>query len=78
MKNKKLNMEIDVSFVGKTSNLVKSLEADVSKVDLSSKLLKGTEQDIKKAFKEIYSDLDKMSTTLSKRGLNTKQYTPSL
>jgi len=77
MKNKKLqaSMEIDVSFVGKTADLVKSLEADVSKVDLSSKLLKGTEQNVKRAFKEIYSDLDKMAGTLSKRGLNTKQYT---
>ena len=77
MKNKKFqaSMEIDVSFVGKTAELVKSLEADVSKVDLSSKLLKGTEQSVKRAFKEIYSDLDKMSTGLSKKGLNTKQYT---
>lgn len=77
MKNKKLqaSMEIDVSFVGKTADLVKSLEADVSKVDLSSKLLKGTEQNVKRAFKEIYSDLDKMSSSIGKKGLNTKQYT---
>jgi TP901 family phage tail tape measure protein len=77
MKNKKFqaSMEIDVSFVGKTAELVKSLEADVSKVDLSSKLLKGTEQSVKRAFKEIYTDLDKMSSAIGKKGLNTKQYT---
>lgn len=77
MANKKVQaqMQIDVSFVGNTTKLVKELQSSFKNLDLSSNLTKQFESGVNKGFKDLISNLDKMSEGLSKKGLSTKQYT---
>ena len=77
MANNKINaqMQIDVSFVGKTTELVKSLQKDIKSLDFGSTLLKDFESNLKKGFKETLGNLDKLSEGLGKGGLSPKQYT---
>ena len=76
MNNKKIQaqMQIDVSFVGKTTNLVKDLQSGIKSLDLSSALTKNIGSNLNKSFKDIYANLDRMSEGLSKKGLSPKQY----
>jgi TP901 family phage tail tape measure protein len=77
MNNKKVQaqMQIDVSFIGNTTKLVKELQSSFKSLDLSSNLTKQFEVGVSKGFKDLLSNLDKMSEGLSKKGLSTKQYT---
>ena len=77
MTNKKVQaqMQIDVSFVGNTTKLIKDLEHSFSKLNLSSNLTKQLEYDLNKGFKDTFSNLGKMAEGLSKPGLSSKQYT---
>lgn len=77
MANKKVQaqMQIDVSFVGNTTKLVKDLQTSFKSLDLSSNITKQFEADLTKGFKELIGNLDKMTEGLSKKGLSTKQYT---
>ena len=56
MTNKKVQaqMQINVSFVGNSTKLVKNLEQNFSKLNLSSGLTKQLEADLNKSFKDIY------------------------
>ena len=76
MNNRKLQaqMQIDVSFIGKTEQLVKNLNATFKSLDLSSQIVKPLGTDLSKTFKDIYTNLDKMAEGLSKKGLSPKQY----
>lgn len=76
MNNKKIQaqMQIDVSFIGDSTKLLKALESSFSKLNLTSSLTKGLETDLTKSFKNTYANLEKMSSGLSKKGLSTKQY----
>lgn len=77
MNNKKIqaNMQIDISFIGNTSKLVKQLESEVGRLNLSSTIGSKLTTSLEKSFKEVYSNLDKMAEGLSKKGLSPKQYT---
>lgn len=77
MNNKRIqaNMQVDVSFLANTTQLVKQLESDVGKLNLNSTLGNKFNTTLEKGFKTIYSDLSKMTEGLSKKGLSTKQYT---
>lgn len=77
MTNKKVQaqMQIDISFVGNTTKLIKDLEHSFSKLNLSSNLTKQLEYDLNKGFKDTFSNLGKMAEGLSKPGLSSKQYT---
>lgn len=77
MNNKKIQsqMQINVSFIGDATKMLKTLEKDVSNLNLSSTLTKGLETNLNKTFQSLYSNLDKMSEGLSKKGLSAKQYT---
>lgn len=77
MNNKKVQaqMQIDVSFIGNTTKLVKELQSSFKNLDLTSNLTKQFESGINKGFKDLLSNLDKMSEGLGKKGLSTKQYT---
>ena len=74
-KNVQANMQIDVSFVANTKNLVKELEKSTSSLKLDSGLTKGFGTSLNKSFKEVYTNLDKMSQRLNKPGLSSKEYT---
>ena len=77
MNNKKIQsqMQINVSFVGDATKMLKTLEKNVSNLNLSSALTKGLETNLNKTFQSLYSNLDKMKEGLSKKGLSVKQYT---
>ena len=77
MASKKIQaqMQIDVSFIGNTTKLIKDLEQSFSKLNLSSTLTKQIETDLNKGFKDTFANLGKMIEGLSKPGLSTKQYT---
>ena len=77
MNNKKIQsqMQINVSFVGDATKMLKTLEKNVSNLNLSSALTKGLETNLNKTFQSLYSNLDKMKEGLSKKGLSAKQYT---
>lgn len=77
MNNKKIQsqMQINVSFIGDATKMLKTLEKDVSNLNLSSTLTKGLETNLNKTFQSLYSNLDKMKEGLSKKGLSAKQYT---
>ena len=77
MNNKKIQsqMQINVSFVGDATKMLKALEKNVSNLNLSSTLTKGLETNLNKTFQSLYSNLDKMKEGLSKKGLSAKQYT---
>lgn len=77
MNNKKIqaNMQIDISFIGNTSKLVKQLESEVGRLNLNSTIGSKLTTGLEKSFKEVYSNLDKMAEGLSKKGLSPKQYT---
>ena len=68
-------MQIDISFVGNTTKLVKDLEKSLSQLNLSSNLTKQIEADLNKGFKDTFANLGKMAEGLSKPGLSAKQYT---
>ena len=76
MNNKKIqaNMQINVGFVADTTELVKQVENKFKGLNLGSSLFSGVTTSLEKNFKDIYSNLDKMASSLSKRGLSTKQY----
>jgi hypothetical protein len=77
MNNKKVqaHMQIDVSFVANTTKLVKELENSTKKLNLGSVVTRDLATNLSKGFKEVYGNLDKMATGLSKKGLSSKQYT---
>lgn len=77
MASKKIQaqMQIDVSFIGNTTKLVKDLEQSFSKLNLSSTLTKQIETDLNRGFKDTFANLGKMIEGLSKPGLSAKQYT---
>ena len=68
-------MQIDISFIGNTTKLVKDLEKSFSQLNLSSNLTKQIEADLNKGFKDTFANLGKMAEGLSKPGLSAKQYT---
>lgn len=67
-------IQIDVSFVTNATKLVKDLQGGLKGLDLSSGLTKQLEVDLNRSFKEVFSNLNKMSEGLGKKGLNAKQY----
>lgn len=77
MASKKIQaqMQIDVSFIGNTTKLVKDLEKSFKQLNLSSTLTKQIEADLNKGFKDTFANLGKMAEGLSKPGLSAKQYT---
>ena len=77
MANKRIQsqMQIDISFIGDSTKLIKNLEKSFSKLDLSSTLTKQIETDLTKGFKDTFSNLSKMAEGLGKKGLSAKQYT---
>lgn len=77
MNNKKIQsqMQINVSFIGDATKMLKTLEKEVSNLNLSSALTKGLETNLNKTFQSLYSNLDKMNEGLSRKGLSAKQYT---
>ena len=68
-------MQIDVSFLADTTKLVKDLQSTTQKLNLDSSFSKQLATNLSKGFKEVFSNLDKMSEGLSKKGLSPKQYT---
>lgn len=77
MANKKVQaqMQINVSFVGDTTKLVKQLENSTKNLQLDAGFSKQISANLTKGFKEVYANLDKMVEGLSKKGLSSKQYT---
>ena len=77
MSSKKVQaqLQIDVSFIADTTKLVKSLENSTKGLNLGSTFTKQISTELSKGFKEVYSDLDRMTEGLSKKGLSPKQYT---
>ena len=69
------NLQINVSFVGDTTKLVKDLQTNLKSLKLDSPLTKDFKNNMSQGFKEVFTNLNKMSEGLSKKGLNTKQYT---
>ena len=68
-------MQIDVSFLADTTKLVKQLQDSTNKLNLDAGFTKQFSNNLNKGFKEIFSNLDKMTEGLSKKGLSPKQYT---
>ena len=58
MNNKKIQsqMQINVSFVGDATKMLKTLEKNVSNLNLSSALTKGLETNLNKTFQSLYSN----------------------
>ena len=77
MSSKKVQaqLQIDVSFIADTTKLVKSLENSTKGLNLGSTFTKQISTELSKGFKEVYSDLNRMTEGLSKKGLSPKQYT---
>lgn len=77
MNNKKVQaqMQIDVSFIGNTTKLVKDLQTATKGLNLSSTLTKQFETDMNRSFKETLGNLSKLTEGLGKKGFSAKQYT---
>lgn len=77
MNNKKVqaHMQVNVSFLGDTTKLVKQLEDTTKKLNLEGSFTKQLGTNLTKGFKEVYSTIEKMGEGLSKKGLSSKQYT---
>jgi TP901 family phage tail tape measure protein len=77
MNNKKIQaqMQIDVSFIGNTTKLVKDLQTATKGLNLSSTLTKQFETDMNRSFKETLGNLSKLTEGLGKKGFSAKQYT---
>lgn len=77
MNNRKVqaHMQINVSFLGDTTRLVKQLEDTTKKLNLEGSFTKQLGTNLTKGFKEVYSTIEKMGEGLSKKGLSSKQYT---
>lgn len=77
MNNKKVQaqMQIDVSFIGNTTRLVKDLQTATKGLNLSSTLTKQFEADMNRSFKETLGNLSKLTEGLGKKGFSAKQYT---
>lgn len=77
MNSKKVQaeMQVNVSFLGNTTKLVKQLENTTKQLNLDGSFTKQIGADLNKSFKEVYTNLNKMTEGLSKKGLSTKQYT---
>lgn len=77
MNNKKIQaqMQIDVSFIGNTTKLVKDLQTAIKGLNLSSTLTKQFETDMNRSFKETLGNLSKLTEGLGKKGFSAKQYT---
>lgn len=77
MTNKKIQaqMQVDVSFLANTTDLVKQLENATRSLKLDSGFGKQIGTSLDKSFKEVYTNLNKMTEGLSKKGLTSKQYT---
>lgn len=76
MNNKKIQaqMQINVSFMGNTTNLLKQLQDATKSLKLDSSLYKPLTDGLTKGFKEAFDIVNQMSTGLSKKGLSPKQY----
>ena len=77
MNNKKIQaqMQIDVSFIGNTTKLVKDLQTATKGLNLSSTLTKQFETEMNRSFKETLGNLSKLTEGLGKKGFSAKQYT---
>lgn len=77
MANKKVQaqMQINVSFLSDTTKLVKQLESATKNLNLDSSFGKQFSATLNKSFKDVYSNIDRMTEGLSKKGLSSKQYT---
>ena len=77
MNNKKVQaqMQIDVSFIGNTTKLVKDLQTATKGLNLSSTLTKQFETEMNRSFKETLGNLSKLTEGLGKKGFSAKQYT---
>ena len=77
MNNKKIQaqMQIDVSFLSKGLSLTKDIQSQLDKVKFTGPLTKHFTDDLSKQFKAIETNYNKMISGLSKKGLNSKQYT---
>lgn len=77
MSNKKVQaqMQINVSFLSDTKQLVKQLEDSTRSLKLDSSFGRQLSSSLDKSFKDVYSNLDRMIEGLSKKGLSSKQYT---
>ena len=77
MNNKKIQaqMQVNVSFLGNTAQLLKQLQDTTKQLNLDSSLYKPLAASLSKGFKEAFDNLNQMTSGLSKKGLSTKQYT---
>lgn len=77
MNKKKIQaqMQLDVSFVGNTTQLVKQLDALPGKLHLNTAVTKQLGEGFAKSYKSTISNLSKLAEGLSKPGLSAKQYT---
>ncbi len=75
MAKKVIQLEFDTKFLMKGNDLVKSIQSQIDAVDLSKRLTRGLDADLNKAFRSLYSDLDKAQSLLQKKGLNMREYT---
>ena len=67
-------MELDISFIGNTTKLVKQLQDIPKNLNLGTGLGKSFESGIEKSIKDTIANLNKLGEGLSKKGLSTKQY----
>lgn len=76
MNNKKIqaNMQINVGFIADTTKLVKQVETDMKQINLGSSLADNISTSLDKNFRDIGTNLEKMMTSIGKRGLSLKQY----
>ena len=70
MTNKKIQaqMQVDVSFLANTTDLVKQLENATRSLKLDSGFGKQIGTSLDKSFREVYTNLNKMTEGLSKKG----------
>jgi len=68
-------MQIDVSFLSDTTQLVKQLQSATSQLKLDGNFGKQFSAELTKSFKEVNTIMSKMTEGLSKKGLSTKEYT---
>ena len=67
-------MELDISFIGNTTKLVKQLQDIPKNLNLGTGLGKSFESGIEKSIKDTIANLNKLGEGLGKKGLSTKQY----
>jgi TP901 family phage tail tape measure protein len=76
MNSKRVNaqMQVNVSFVGNTTKLVKDLQAATKELNFGSSLTKQFETEMNRSFRDVLSNLNKMGEGLGKKGFSAKQY----